>query len=174
MDWRRVRELLGATARLYSEMKDLCVWNKSAAGKGSLYGAKHELIFVFKKGSAPHINNIEHDAVGRGRGNVWDYATKTTKINRAKAKSPPHPTVKPVALIADAMRDCSDLNGLVLDPFGGVGTTLIAAEKTGRRARLIEIEPHLVDCTVRRWQQLTGESRRSSQDRPALWRQGRP
>ena len=156
--WRHVKELLGATTRLNTELKDLCVWNKSAAGTGPLYGSKHELIFVFKKGSAPHINNIEYDAVGRCRGNVWNYATKITKINAAKTKSPRHPTVKPVALIADAMRDCSDLNGLVLDPFGGVGTTLIAAEKTGRRARLIEIAPHLVDCTVRRWQQLTGKA----------------
>jgi hypothetical protein len=135
-------------------MKNLCIWNKSNAGMGSLYRSKHELVFVFKKGKAPHINNIELGRFGRHRSNIWDYPGQNALINSAKGKLSLHPTVKPVALVADALRDCSNLNGIVLDPFGGAGTTLIAAERTGRRARLIEIEPRFVNCTVRRWQQL--------------------
>ena len=158
LDWRHIKELLGATADLYTEVKNLCIWNKSNAGMGSLYSSKHELIFVFKKGKAPHINNIELGRFGRNRSNVWDYPGQNTLSNSAKGKLSLHPTVKPVALVADALRDCSNLNGIVLDPFGGAGTTLIAAERTGRRARLIEIEPRFVDCTVRRWQQLTGRT----------------
>jgi len=158
IDWRHVKELLGATADLYSEMKNLCIWNKSNAGTGSLYRSKHELVFVFKKGKAAHINNIELGRFGRHRSNVWDYPGQNTLSNSAKGKLSLHPTVKPVALVADAMRDCSNLNGIILDPFGGAGTTLIAAERTGRRARLIEIEPRFVDCKARRWQQLTGRT----------------
>ena len=158
IDWRHIKELLGATADLYSETKNLCVWNKSNAGMGSLYRSKHELVFVFKKGKAPHINNIELGRFGRNRTNVWDYPGQNTLTNSAKGKLSLHPTCKPVGLVADAIRDCSDLNGIVLDPFGGAGTTLIAAERTGRRARLIEIEPRFVDCTVRRWQQVTNRT----------------
>jgi DNA modification methylase len=158
LDWRHIKELLGATADLYTEMKNLCIWNKSNAGMGSLYRSKHELVFVFKKGKAPHINNIELGRFGRNRTNVWEYPGQNTLNNSAKGKLSLHPTCKPVGLVADAMRDCSNLNGIVLDPFGGAGTTLIAAERTGRRARLIEIEPRFVDCTVRRWQQLTGRT----------------
>jgi DNA modification methylase len=158
IDWRHIKELLGATANLYTEMKNLCIWNKSNAGMGSLYRSKHELVFVFKKGKAPHINNIELGRFGRNRTNVWDYPGQNTLSNSAKGKLSLHPTCKPVGLVADAMRDCSNLNGIVLDPFGGAGTTLIAAERTGRRARLIEIEPRFVDCTVRRWQQVTGRT----------------
>ncbi|MBR1237470.1 DNA methyltransferase [Bradyrhizobium sp. AUGA SZCCT0182] len=156
IDWRHVKDLLGATAETYTEMKNLCIWNKSNAGMGSFYRSKHELVFVFKKGKAPHINNIELGRFGRYRSNVWDYPGQNTLNNSAKGKLSLHPTCKPVALVADTMRDCSKMNGIVLDPFGGAGTTLIAAERTGRRARLIEIEPRFVDCTVRRWQQLTG------------------
>jgi DNA modification methylase len=158
IDWRHIKELLGATADIYYEMKNLCIWNKSNAGMGSLYRSKHELVFVFKKGKAPHINNIELGRYGRNRTSIWDYPSQNTLTNSAKGKLSLHPTCKPVALVADAVRDCSNLNGIVLDPFGGAGTTLIAAERTGRRARLIEIEPRFVDCTVRRWQQLTGRT----------------
>jgi len=113
---------------------------------------------VFKKGRGPHINNVELGRFGRHRSNVWDYPSQNTWSNSAKGKLDLHPTVKPVALVADAIRDCSNLNDIVLDPFGGSGTTLVAAEKTGRRARLIEIEPCYVDTTVRRWQRLTGRN----------------
>jgi DNA modification methylase len=155
MDWRHLYELLAATKEIYSEVKNLCVWNKTNAGMGSLYRSKHELVLVFKVGTAPHINNIGLGRHGRNRTNVWDYESQNI-LNGSKSKLSLHPTVKPVALVADAIRDCSDRLGIVLDPFGGGGTTLIAAERTGRRARLIEISPRYVDVTVRRWQLLTG------------------
>jgi DNA modification methylase len=123
---------------------------------GSLYRSQHELVFVFKKGDAPHINNIQLGRFGRHRSNVWDYPGQNVWSNSSKGKLALHPTVKPVRLVADAIRDCSNQHGLILDPFGGAGTTLIAAERTGRHARLIELEPRYVDATVRRWQHLTG------------------
>jgi DNA modification methylase len=138
----------------YSELKNLCVWNKDNAGMGSLYRSKHELVFVFKAGSAPHINNVGLGATGRYRTNVWDYPGVNSFSGRADLDM--HPTVKPVALVADAIRDCSRRGGIVLDPFGGSGTTLIAAERAKRRARLIEIDPYYCDTVVRRWQKLTG------------------
>ena len=156
MDWRHLSELLTATKEIYAECKNLCVWNKTNAGLGSLYRSKHELVFVFKVGTSPHINNVGLGKHGRYRTNVWDYAGQNV-LSSSRSKLSLHPTVKPVALVADAIRDCSDRQGIILDPFGGAGTTLIAAERTGRRARLIEIAPHYVDVTVRRWQMLTGE-----------------
>jgi DNA modification methylase len=157
MDWRGMRELLAAAAPVYTAMKNLCVWNKSNAGMGSLYRSKHELVFVFKKGHAAHVNNIQLGRFDRHRPNVWDYPSQNVWANSAKGKLSLHPTVKPLALIADAIRDCSNQNDVILDPFGGAGTTLIAAERTSRHARLIEIDPRYVDATVRRWQHLTGK-----------------
>jgi DNA modification methylase len=156
MDWRRIKELLNAAAEIYEETKNLCIWRKSNAGMGSLYRSQHELVFVFKKGDAPHINNIQLGRFGRHRSNVWDYPGQNVWSNSSKGKLALHPTVKPVRLVADAIRDCSNQHGLILDSFGGAGTTLIAAERTGRHARLIELEPRYVDATVRRWQPLTG------------------
>ena len=156
MDWRHMEEMLVA-GRVYSEMKNLCVWNKTNAGMGSFYRSKHELIFMFKNGTAAHINNFELGQHGRYRTNVWDYAGVNTFKEGRLEELVMHPTVKPVALIADAMKDCSHRRGLVLDPFLGSGTTLIAAERTGRRARTIEIDPLYVDVAVRRWQAYTGK-----------------
>ena len=158
MDWRHQKEILEAGGEVYRELVNLCVWNKSNAGMGALYRSKHEFIYVFKKGTAPHINNVQLGRFGRHRSNVWDYPSQNTFNRTAKSKLSLHPTVKPVALVADAIRDCSNRGGLILDPFGGAGTTLIAAEKTGRRARLIEIEPRFVDVTIERWQRLTGQT----------------
>ena len=124
---------------------------------GSLYRSKHELVFIFKVGTAPHINNVALGRHGRNRSNVWDYAGQNA-LRGSKSKLSLHPTAKPVALVADAIRDCSERLGIILDPFGGVGTTIIAAEKTGRVARLIELDPRYVDATVQRWQRLTGRS----------------
>jgi DNA modification methylase len=150
-------EMLAAGNAVYSELKNLCVWNKTNAGMGTFYRSKHELVFVWKSGSAPHINTFELGQHGRHRSNVWDYAGVTSiKPNRLDELSM-HPTVKPVALVADAIKDCSRRNGLVLDPFAGSGTVLIAAERTGRRARALEIDPHYVDVAVRRWQHYTGK-----------------
>jgi DNA modification methylase len=120
--------MLAAASDLYTDLKNLCVWNKTNAGMGSLYRSKHELVFVFKKGTAPHINNIELGRFGRSRTNVWDYPGQNIFNGTRKSKLSLHPTAKPVALVADAIRDCSHRNGIVLDPFGGVGATLIAAE----------------------------------------------
>lgn len=154
MDWRHMSEVLGAAQGVYSGLKNLCVWNKDNAGMGSLYRSKHELVFVFKKGEEPHVNNVNLGAAGRYRTNVWDYPGVNSFSGRDDLDM--HPTVKPVSLVADAIRDCSHRGGIVLDPFGGSGTTLIAAERTKRKARLIEIDPHYCDTTVRRWQALTG------------------
>jgi len=156
MHWSKIKETFAATAALYTELKSLCVWNKSNAGMGSFYRSKHELVFVFKKGNAPHINNIALGRFGRNRSNVWDYAGQSAYNSTSKSKLSLHPTAKPVALVADAIRDCSHRGGVVLDPFGGVGSTLVAAEKTGRRARLIELDPRYVDATIKRWEALTG------------------
>jgi len=158
MDWRHLRELTLAGEAVFTELKNVVVWNKSNAGMGSLYRSQHELIFVYKNGTAPHINNIELGRHGRNRTNVWNYAGQNAFAGTSKAKSSLHPTVKPVAMIADAIRDCSNRGDLILDPFGGAGTTLIAAEKTGRRARLIELNPIYVDVAVQRWQRLTGQA----------------
>lgn len=156
MDWRHMRELLEAGAENYSELKNLIVWNKDNGGMGTFYRSKHELICAFKNGSSPHINNFELGQYGRYRTNVWDYAgINTLKAGRDEELSM-HPTVKPVAMIADAIRDCSKRNGIVLDAFSGSGTTIMACEETGRRARVLEIDPHYVDVAVQRWQKATG------------------
>ncbi len=158
MDWRHQRELIAAGDEVYGELMNLCVWNKSNAGMGSLYRSKHEFVFVFKVGKGPQINNVALGRYGRHRSNVWDYVSQNALNGSAKSKLALHPTVKPVAMVADAMRDCSNRGGLILDPFGGAGTTLIAAERTGRRARVIELDPIFVDVSIERWQRLTGST----------------
>jgi hypothetical protein len=156
MDWRHMKEVIVAGSDAYTEMKNLCVWNKDNGGMGSFYRSKHELVFVYKNGTAPHINNFGLGEHGRYRTNVWDYAGANT-FRRGRADDLAlHPTVKPVAMVMDAIKDCSRRNGIVLDAFGGSGTTLIAAHRTGRRGYLVEIDPLYVDVTIRRWQQLTG------------------
>src|SRR4051812_7711595 len=141
MDWRHMGELLAAGQAVFSELKNLCVWNKTNGGMGSFYRSKHELVFVFKVGTAPHTNTFGLGDTGRYRTNVWDYAgVNTLKAGRSEELAM-HPTVKPVALVADAIKDCSKRGNTVLDPFAGSGTTLMAAEKTGRSARVIEFDP---------------------------------
>jgi DNA modification methylase len=158
MDWRHVEEVIRASKGAYSEIKNICVWNKDNGGMGSFYRSKHELVFVFKVGNAPHLNTIELGRSGRYRTNVWDYAGINTMRAGRLDDLAMHPTVKPVALVIDAIKDCSRRGDLVLDPFGGSGTTLIAAEKSRRRARIIEIDPAYVDVAIRRWQRLSGRS----------------
>ena len=155
MDWRHVGELLTA-ARAYT-LKNICVWVKNNGGMGSLYRSQHEFVFVFKCGAANHINNVELGKHGRNRTNVWEYRGINSFGAGRDELLKSHPTVKPVALVADAIKDCSHRGDLVLDPFAGSGTTLIAAEKTRRRSALIEIDPLYVDAIVRRWQALTGQ-----------------
>ena len=155
MDWRHLRELLDAAANPYHELKNLCVWSKTNAGMGSLYRSQHELVFVFKNGSAPHINNVELGRFGRNRSNVGNYAGLNTFGNARDTELAMHPTVKPVALVADAILDCSRRGGIVLDAFSCSGS-LIAAEKTGRRGHGIEIDPHYVDTIIRRFEAVYG------------------
>lgn len=157
MDWRHLWELQSASRALGLEQINLCVWNKSNGGMGSLYRSKHELVVVLKVDGASHRNNVELGRHGRSRTNVWDYAGVNTFRRGRKAELDMHPTVKPVAMLADAIRDVTKPGDVVLDPFGGSGSTLIAAEQTGRRARLVEIDPLYVDVALRRWQELTGQ-----------------
>jgi DNA modification methylase len=156
MDWRHLPELLAAALPNYTDWKNLLVWNKSNAGQGSFYRSKHELITVFKNGTAPHINNFGLGAKGRYRTNVLDYPSVNGLHPARQGELELHPTIKPVALIADLIRDCSRRNGIILDPFGGSGTTILAAERTSRIARLIELDPLYVDVAVRRWENVTG------------------
>jgi DNA modification methylase len=157
MDWRHTRELLDAGHAVFSELKNLCVWNKTNGGLGSFYRSKHELVFVWKMGTAPHVNSFGLGDTGRYRTNVWDYPGISSMSATRGDELAMHPTVKPVALVADAIRDCSRRGDIVLDAFGGSGTTLIAAETTGRAARMIEFDPRYCDTIVERWQRLTGK-----------------
>jgi DNA modification methylase len=157
MDWRHCQEILVAGKASYSELKNICVWYKTNAGMGSLYHSQHELVLVFKNGTAPHINNINLGVHGRNRSNVWCYAGINSFGKHRGELLAMHPTVKPVALVADVIRDASARGDLVLDAFGGSGSTLIAAERTKRRAALIEIDPLYVDSAIRRWQAFTGK-----------------
>ena len=162
MDWRHMHELPVAGRGAYGGLQNLCVWAKTNGGMGSLYRSQHELIFVLKKGTAPHRNNIQLGKFGRNRSNLWSYPGANT-FGRGGEEGDllaMHPTVKPVALIADVLLDASIRGELVLDPFLGSGSTLIAAEKLGRRARGVEIDPHYVDTAIRRWERWTGEEAR--------------
>lgn len=158
MDWRHLGELLAAGRDVYGELKNLCVWNKSNAGMGSFYRSKHELVLAFKHGTALHVNTFGLGERGRYRTNVWDYPGVNAFGADRMAELAMHPTVKPVALVADAIRDCSHRGEAVLDAFSGSGTTLVAAERAGRVGRALEIDPAYVDVAVRRWQALTGEA----------------
>jgi DNA modification methylase len=160
MDWRHIAELLVAGRAVYSELKNLCVWAKDNAGMGSLYRSQHELICVFKHGKASHRNNIELGRHGRNRSNLWQYRGTNSFAGRTTEEGnllQLHPTVKPVAMIADAIMDCSARGEVVLDGFLGSGSTLIAAERTGRRCFGLEIDPLYVDTLIRRWQAFSGE-----------------
>jgi DNA modification methylase len=156
MDWRHMHELLSAGRQVYADLKNICVWNKTNGGMGSLYRSKHEMVAVFKNGDAPHVNNVELGKHGRYRTNVWDYEGVNT-FGKERAALAMHPTVKPVQLIEDAILDCSDRGDSVLDAFCGSGSTLIAAERAGRDGFGLELEPKYVDATLRRFRDLTGE-----------------
>ena len=157
IDWRHVGDLLAAGAAVYSELKNIVAWVKTNAGQGSFYRSQHELICVFKSGEAPHQNNIQLGRHGRNRSNVWTHpGVNSFRAGRMDDLSV-HPTVKPVALVADAMRDCSRRGDIVLDSFVGSGTSVLAAERVGRRAYGIELDALYVDTAVRRWQAYTGK-----------------
>jgi DNA modification methylase len=162
MDWRHAEELLAAGRGVYGELKNLCVWVKDNGGMGSLYRSQHELVFVFKHGRNGHRNNVQLGRFGRNRSNVWRYpgANSFARCGAEGSLSALHPTVKPVAMVADAILDCSARGDIVLDGFLGSGTTVIAAHRTGRRCYGLELDPAYVDTIVRRWQSFTGGSAR--------------
>jgi DNA modification methylase len=157
MDWRHIGELLAATRGVYGEMKNLCVWVKDRAGMGSFYRSRHELIFVFKHGSDRHRNNVQLGQFGRNRTNVWNYPSAASFSRNSDEGNilTTHPTAKSVAMVADAIMDCTARGEIVLDPFVGSGTIAIAAERTGRRSFGIELDAQYVDVIVRRWQNFT-------------------
>jgi DNA modification methylase len=157
IDWRHLYEMQVAVRRIGLTMLNLCVWDKGSGGMGSFYRSQHEFVLVLKKGTAPHQNLVELGRHGRYRTNVWSYpGLNSFRAGRMQELSI-HPTCKPVPLVADAIRDCTRRGELVLDGFSGSGTTIIAAQKCGRRAAAIEIEPRYVDVAIRRWQKLTGQ-----------------
>jgi DNA modification methylase len=153
MDWRHMVPMHEAGQASGCELINVCVWVKTNGGLGSLYRSRHELVFVFKKGKEPHINNIQLGRFGRNRTNVWNYAGTNTFAHKG---SKLHPTVKPVLLVSDAILDSTKRDDIVLDPFLGSGTTLLAAERTHRRCCGIELDPLYVDTAVERWQRMTG------------------
>jgi DNA modification methylase len=155
MDHAHSLELQAAAYPLFGKQKNLCVWVKDNAGMGSFYRSRHELVYIFKNGTAPHINNFNLGEKGRYRTNVWNYPGANTGPDRREALDI-HPTVKPCSMFVDAMLDCSHRGGIILDCFGGSGVTVIAAERTGRTARVVELDPLYVDLIIRRWQVYTG------------------
>lgn len=156
MDWRHVDDVSAVGRGIYGDLLNLCVWNKSNAGMGSLYRSKHELIFVYRVGDASHLNQVELGRHGRNRTNVWDYASVNSMRGSRREDLALHPTVKPTGLVADAIRDVTKHGDLVLDIFLGSGTTLIAAVRSGRRFRGLDIDPAYVDVALERWSALTG------------------
>jgi DNA modification methylase len=157
MDWRHMTEMLIAGQRAFAELKNLCVWVKPTGGMGSFYRSRHELVFVWKCSRGKHINTFELGQHGRTRTNVWEYSGAEAR-GRTQQLQGDHPTPKSVGMIADAIQDCSRRGDLILDPFCGSGTILLAAERSGRAARAIEIDPFYCDLAIRRWQTRTGNS----------------
>ena len=157
MDWRGAMPLMQAGELVFDELKQLCVWNKTNGGMGTFYRSKHEFVFVFKIGAAPHVNNFGLGDTGRYRTNVWDYPGISSMSASRASELEMHPTVKPVKMVIDAIEDCSRRGDIVLDCFAGSGTTLIAAERCGRAARVIEYDPAYCDVIIRRFQTATGK-----------------
>lgn len=157
MDWRHLQEILEAGREVYTDLLNVCVWAKTQGGMGSLYRSQHELVLVFKHGKQPHQNNIQLGRFGRYRSNVWQYTgIQGMRSGEEGDLLQMHPTVKPTKLIADALLDCSRRGDLILDPFLGSGTTLLASERVGRKCRGIELDPLYVDTAIERFQNLTG------------------
>jgi DNA modification methylase len=159
MDWRHLGQLLAAGKQTYKSLLNVCVWVKDNGGLGSFYRSRHELVFVFQKGKGRFRNNIQLGRYGRYRSNVWQYPSTRVVSPRSEEGNllTAHPTTKPVAMVVDALLDCSARGDIVLDSFLGSGTTLIAAERVGRICYGIEIDPLFVDVAIRRWQKHTGD-----------------
>jgi len=157
MDWRHMDDVTASVDGVYNDLLNICVWNKSNAGMGSLYRSKHEMVFVYRVGDTPHVNNVELGKHGRNRTNVWDYPSVNSMRGSRREDLALHPTVKPVAMVADAYLDVTKQGELVLDIFLGSGTSLIAAERVGRAFRGLDIDPAYVDLAMQRWSDLTGK-----------------
>ncbi|WP_459178382.1 site-specific DNA-methyltransferase [Albidovulum salinarum] len=157
MDWRHMVEMVRAGRDAGLVLKNLCVWAKTNGGMGTFYRSRHELVFVFKAGTAPHVNTFGLGEGGRYRTNVWEYPGATALTAEGRSDLASHPTVKPVRLVADAIRDVTGRGDIVLDAFGGSGTTLVAAERTGRIAALIELDPRYGDLILARAEKATKE-----------------
>ena len=168
MDWRHMGEMLQAGESVFTELKNLIVWAKDNGGMGTFYLSRHELIFAFKNGTAPHINSFELGQHGRYRTNVWSYRGVNSLRAGRMEELALHPTVKPTALVADAIQDVTRRGDLVLDTFLGSGTTLIACERAGRRFRGFDLDPAYVDVAINRWAAVTGRT-----PRLARWRTSR-
>lgn len=158
MDWRHLDDVSAVGRMVYDDLLNICVWNKSNAGMGSLYRSKHEMVFVYRVGATAHVNMVELGKHGRNRTNVWDYPSVNSMAGSRREDLALHPTVKPVAMVADAYQDVTKRGDVVLDVFLGSGTSLIAAERTGRRFRGCDIDPAYIDVAIERWVQLTGKS----------------
>jgi DNA modification methylase len=162
MDWRHLGEILAAGRASGCELVNLCVWVKTNGGLGSFYRSRHELIHVFSNGKGSHQNNVQLGRYGRNRTNVWNYAGANSFARRGSDRSfELHPTVKPILLVSDAILDSTKRNDIVLDPFLGSGTTLLAAERTDRRCYGLELDPLYVDTAIERWQRMTGRKAQS-------------
>ena len=167
MDWRHMDDVCAVGRTVYGDLLNLCIWNKSNGGMGSLYRSKHELVFVYRVGSAPHFNAVELGRHGRNRTNVWDYASVNSLPGSRREDLALYPTVKPTALVADALQDVTRRGERVLDIFLGSGTTLIASERCGRRFGGLEIDPAYVDVAIDRWSTMTGGTPRLAERRKA-------
>jgi DNA modification methylase len=165
IDWRHIGEMLAAGQASECEFLNLCVWVKSNGGLGSFYRSRYELVYVFRNGKDSHLNNVMLGKFGRARYNVWNYPgfNGFSRKGTEAASTFHHPTVKPIGLVADAILDCTKRDDVVLDPFLGSGTTILAAERTGRRGFGIEIDPIYIDTAVERWERLTGKKALNSQ-----------
>ena len=157
MDWKHLFELQIATKDVYEKLLNICVWDKGKGGMGSFYRSQHEFCLVYQNGTGSHKNNIQLGKNGRNRSNIWQYPGINSGTSQAKTLSNLHPTVKPVSMLVDILLDASDFGDIVLDTFGGSGSTLIAAQECGRKARLIEISPDYCDVIIHRWEKMTGK-----------------
>ena len=156
MDWRHLDDVSTVAKAIYDDLLNICVWNKSNAGMGSLYRSKHEMVLVYRVGGAPHANMVELGRHSRNRTNVWDYPSVNSMAGSRREDLELHPTVKPAAMVSDAFQDVTKRGDLVFDMFLGSGTSLIAAERCGRRFRGCDIDPAYVDVALERWAQMTG------------------
>lgn len=157
MGWKHLFELQIATKDVYEKLLNICVWDKGKGGMGSFYRSQHEFCLVYQNGTGSHKNNIQLGKNGRNRSNIWQYPGMNSGTSQAKTLSNLHPTVKPVSMLVDILLDASDFGDIVLDTFGGSGSTLIAAQECGRKARLIEISPDYCDVIIHRWEKMTGK-----------------